>query len=212
MSAKSFLTKNEQQQIVECVKQVETTTSGEIVPVIADSSHHYPSAESLGSLFFAMILALGICQLWGHTDMWAFLAVFLGLNLVFRIVLRHAPALKRPFIGKQRMEDEVAEGALSAFYANNLHRTRDETGIIIYVSVYERKVQVLADKGINDKLDPQIWEEVVGIVTKGIRENKPAEGICAAVRRCGELVHKEFPIKADDTDELPNLIIDGKPQ
>lgn len=212
MSAKHFLTEEEQAKIVECVKEVETTTSGEIVPVIADESHHYPSAESFGSMVFAMILGLAGCQLAGRTDMWTFLAVFLGLNMVFRFVLRRFPAVKKPFVGKARMKEEVEEGALNAFYDNGLHLTRDQTGIIIYVSVYEHMVQVLADKGINDKIDNAIWEQVVADVTESIRQGKPADGICQAVRRCGEIVHREFPIKHDDTDELPNLIIEGTDQ
>lgn len=212
MSAKAFLTKEEQQRIMDCVKEVEKTTSGEIVPVIADTSHHYPSAEALSSMLYAMVGGLAVCQIWGRTDMWTFLAVFLGLNLIFQFVVKAVPVMKKPFVGKRRMREEVAEGAMTAFYGNGLHRTRDETGIIIYVSVYERMVQVLADKGINDKIDVAVWEEVVEALTKAIQDGKPADGICAAVRRCGELVAREFPIKHDDTDELPNLIVNGKIQ
>ena len=107
------------------------------------------------------------------------------------------------------MREEVEEAAFTAFYANGLHHTRDLTGILIYVSVFERQVQVLADKGINDKVDPQVWQEVVAMVTDGIKAGTPGEALCKGVTRCGELVTERFPVKPDDTDELPNLIIDG---
>ncbi len=108
------------------------------------------------------------------------------------------------------MREEVEEAALTSFYLNGLHRTRDLTGIIIYVSVYERTVQIFADKGINDKVDPAVWDDVVTEVSAGIKAGAPGEALCLGVKRCGELITKNFPIKPDDTDELPNLIIDGE--
>ncbi|WP_147819592.1 TPM domain-containing protein [Salidesulfovibrio onnuriiensis] len=210
MGAQSFLTAEEQRKIIECVKDVETRTSGEIVPVIASESYHYPSAVAFGSLLLGVAAAVAACMYLGSEDMWMFLAIFLGAYCVFQIVLRYASILKKPFVSRRQMAEEVDEAAITNFYLNGLHHTRDQTGIIIYVSVYERMVQVLADKGINDKVDPQVWNEVVRIVTKGIRTGAPADGICQAIARCGELITEHFPIKADDTDELPNLIIDGE--
>ena len=55
---------------------------------------------------------------------------------------------------------------------------------------------------------PQAWEEVVTLVTDGIRAGKPGEALCAGATRCGEMLTERFPIKPDDTDELPNLIIE----
>jgi putative membrane protein len=141
--------------------------------------------------------------------MWMFLTAFLACYLVFQVILRTVPVFRKPFLSKRQMAEEVNEAAITSFFLNGLHRTRDQTGIIIYVSVYERMVQVLADKGINDKVSPEVWQEVVGIVTRSMRERNPAEGICTAVQRCGELITEHFPIKSDDTDELPNLIVDG---
>lgn len=210
MGAQSFLTQEEQQKIIECVKGVERSTSGEIVPVIASESYHYPSAVAFGSLLLGVAAAVAVCMNLGSEDMWMFLALFLGAYCVFQIVLRFVPILKKPFVSRRQMAEEVDEAAITNFYLNGLHRTRDQTGIIIYVSAYERMVQVLADKGINDKVDPKVWEEVVHIVTAGIRQGTPADGICKAIVKCGELITEHFPIKPDDTDELPNLIVDGE--
>jgi putative membrane protein len=141
--------------------------------------------------------------------MWVFVTLFLALYVVFSRLVDVIPNLKRPFITKREMREEVEEAALTSFFLNGLHRTRDLTGIIIYVSVFERSVHILADKGINDKVDPAVWEAVVAEITAGIRAGKAGEALCAGVARCGELITKHFPIKDDDTDELPNLIIDG---
>ena len=207
-NAETFLTQAEQDALVECVKKAEATTSGEIVPVIATMSYEYPRAGLIGSIILGALAAVALTLALGREDMWVFLALFLALFLCFSRLFDAIPALKRPFISKREMQEEVAEAAFTAFHAHGLHDTRDKTGIIVYVSVFERSVQVLADKGINDLVNPLAWEEVVALVTDGIRAGKPGEALCAGVTRCGEMLTERFPIKPDDTDELPNLIIE----
>jgi len=207
-TAQTFLSQDEQDALVNCVREVEKQTSGEIVPLIAPASYEYPRASLIGGLIGGALVGIGAALAFGREDMWFFLAVFLAGFLVLSRLLEAFPALKKPFISKREMREEVEEAAFTAFYRHGLHRTRDLTGILIYVSVHERLVQVLADKGINDKVDPQVWQEVVAMVTDGIRAGRPGEALCRGVARCGELVAEKFPVKADDTDELPNLIID----
>ncbi len=208
--AQNFLTRNEQDRLVRCVQDVEAKTSGEIVPVIASISYDYPRAAHLGGLLLSILAALGLSLVLGRDDMWIFLALFLPSYILFSRLLMRYPSLKKPFLTKAEMREEVEEAAITAFHTNGLHRTRDMTGIIIYISVYERMVQVLADKGINDKVNPEVWEEVVAMITEGIKTGSPGRSLCRGVERCGELITHHFPIKHDDTDELPNLIIEGE--
>lgn len=210
--AQTFLTSDEQETLINCVKDVESRTSGEIVPVIASESYEYPRAAHLGGLILAILSGIGISMLLGREDMWVFLALFMAAYVIFSRLLSMVPAMKKPFISKREMHEEVKEAAVTSFYLNGLHRTRDLTGIIIYVSVFERSVQILADKGINDKVDPQVWDDVVAMITSGIKAGKPGEALCKGVERCGELITEHFPIKHDDTDELPNLIVEGQAQ
>jgi putative membrane protein len=207
-NAETFLTQAEQDALVECVKKAESTTSGEIVPVIATMSYDYPRAGLIGSIILGALAAVALTLALGREDMWVFLALFLALFFCFSRLFDAFPALKRPFVSKREMREEVAEAAFTAFHAHGLHDTRDKTGIILYVSVFERSVQVLADKGINELVNPLAWEEVVAMVTEGIRAGKPGQALCKGVTRCGEMLTERFPIKSDDTDELPNLIIE----
>ncbi|MFW5837290.1 MAG: TPM domain-containing protein [Desulfovibrionaceae bacterium] len=208
--AKDFLSKQEQDELVACVKNVETSTSGEIVPVVVSSSYHYPTASHLAALVLGVPAALLVCWIIGMTDMLTFAAVFLAAYAGALIAANLFPALMRPLISPREMDEEVHEAALTNFFNLGLHRTRDETGIIIFVSVFERKVWILADKGINDKVDPDVWKDVADELTRSIREGRRGEALCAAVRRCGDLVAEKLPVKHDDTDELPNLVIEGE--
>ena len=212
-----FLSENERSKVRNCVAEAEKTTSGEIVPMIVTASYHYPMAEMLGSLILSLLTAVTatlivtVRKSWGGVtvlDMWLFPAVFTVAFVIFYELVRNVLFLKRLLITKDEMKEEVGEAALKSFYSKGLQNTRDRTGILIFISVFERLAYVLADEGINAKVNPKVWQEVVDIVVKGIKEHKQAEGICEAVRRCGELIEKNFPIKPDDTNELDNLIVD----
>jgi putative membrane protein len=65
-------------------------------------------------------------------------------------------------------------------------------------------VWVVGDQAIAEKLDQSHWDGVKDLVIDGLRKNTPAEGLCAAIKRCGELLAQHFPIAPDDVNELSN--------
>ena len=215
--ASKFLTEQDKHAVQTCVAEVEKNTSGEIVPMVVSSSYHYPMSNMIGGLIISLLIAIGVTlaysirKSWGGVtamDIWLFPAVFAVAFLLFHELVKRIPGLKRIFITKAEIAEEVEEAALTAFYRNGLDNTRDRTGILIFISVFERQAYVLADEGINAKVDKAVWQEVINLVVNGIKQHKQAEGICKAVKRCGELIREHFPIKADDTNELGNLIIE----
>ena len=96
---------------------------------------------------------------------------------------------------------------MAAFTEHGLHYTRDHTGILILVSLLEHRVEVLADRGINEKVPPGTWNEVVDIIVAGLKSRHAGDAFCKAVERCGEILATHFPRQADDRDELPNKLI-----
>jgi len=215
--ATMFLSEEEKKEIESCVKEVEKNTSGEIVPMVVSASYHYPMSNMIGALIFSLLISIGVTLVfsirksWGGAtvlDLWLFPAVFAVSFLIFHELVKRIPWLKRIFITKTEIDEEVEEAAMTSFYRNGLNNTRDRTGVLIFISVFERRTFVLADEGINAKVDKGVWQEIVDSVVQSIRQRRQTEGICQAVRRCGDLIRKAFPIKADDTDELDNLIVE----
>ncbi|MGA6927286.1 MAG: TPM domain-containing protein, partial [Desulfosarcina sp.] len=88
-----------------------------------------------------------------------------------------------------------------------LYRTRDATGVLLFISVFERKVWLLADKGIHQIVGQDEWDRLVDRITGGIRKGQAADAICDAVGQIATLLQTYFPVKPDDTDELENLIL-----
>ena len=215
--AARFMSDDDRQRITRCVQEVEKNTSGEIVPFVKSASYHYPAAALRAALAVSVLVAAaataaeGFFMPWGSLgllDLWIFPSVFAACFLVVFALTILAPVLKRPFISRWEMKDEVEEAALTAFYRHRLAETRDRTGILLYVSVFERQVVVLADKGINEKVDRETWQQVVDIVLGGIREGRTADALCEAVTRCGGLIAAKFPVRTGDRDELRNLIVE----
>ena len=207
-TANEFFTIEEQQRIEKAVVAAEQRTSGEIVPMVVDSSYDYPRAELIGGGTLAMASGLVISWAFGGESIWWFLPVFVGTFFLFQQLIRNWPALKRKLIHPDELTAEVREKALVCFLEQGLHETRDQTGILILISLFEHRVQVLADSGINAVVPKQTWDEVVAIVTTGLKTGTACDAVCRAVTRCGELLQEHFPRKQDDTDELPNFISD----
>jgi putative membrane protein len=212
--AKIFLSNDERARVETAVKEAEKLTAGEIVVMIISASYQYPLAIVIGAAAFALLLALIFTPLagawlWiGGQNMWLFLGFLTVFFILFHEIIKRIPWLKQFFISRKEIDDEVEEAAITNFFDQGLYRTRDQTGVLILISVFERRVWVLADRGINTRVSESQWDDIVKMITDGIKQKRPADAICEAVEKIGELLKTYFPIKPDDTDELKNLIIE----
>ena len=213
--AEKFLSDRDREKIKNSVKEAEKYTSGEIVPMVISRSYHYPMSDVIGGGVFAFPLSLIFTYFmggwfWiGHFNLWLFLGIFAVLFIIFHQIIKHTHGLKRFFISDREITEEVEEAAVTSFFREGLYHTRDETGILIFVSVFERRVWVLADRGINEKVKQGQWDEIVAMIIEGIKSDNQADAICKAVDEMGRILKEHFPIKADDTNELRNLIVEG---
>ena len=206
MRAERFFTPAEQERIRQAVVAAESKTAGEIVPMIVTSSARYTEIELFGviaGLFLGMLLGWLWHDPWEsyHLNLWPVIGATIGF-LVARI-----PAIKRRLVSNTRIAEAVNDRCLAAFTEHGLHYTLNHTGILILVSLLEHRVEVLADRGINGKVPPGTWNEIVGILTAGLKSGRACEAFCAAVERCGAILATHFPRQADDRDELPNKLV-----
>ncbi len=208
MTAKELFTEEEKQRIEATVQQVERRTRGEIVPLVVDESYDYPRAEILGAGLFSLASSVTLSWAFLGESLWHFLWLFALCYWPFKFLVRSFPALRRRLIHPEEIRTEVEEKAVVSFLEHGLHHTRDETGVLILISLFEHRVHVLADRGINDVVPAETWDGIVHTITDGIRRGDICNALCAAIERCGQILEEHFPVKADDTDELPNLIIE----
>ncbi len=217
--ANTFFSDQERKLIESAISKAESKTSGEIVPVVATQSGRYDRAEDLFGFFFALVITS--LAWYFYQDVvpvegdWALgsvlkinLPILLGTLLAgFLLGIIGAtwlPFLRLPFIAKQEMKEEVEKAAAEAFQKFRLRRTRNATGVLIYISLYERMVRILGDDAINEKLEDKDWDDICQTVIQGIRDGRAADGLREAIQKCGILLSEHFPIQPGDQNELSN--------
>jgi putative membrane protein len=115
--------------------------------------------------------------------------------------------LKAAFIGLRRKEHAVRLRALRAFYEKGLYKTKKNTGVLFFISLMERKVRILADSGIHEKIGQETLDKFAGHVSRGIREGRGCDALCESIQEAGDLLARYFPVTRDDTDELCNDVM-----
>ena len=206
MKAETFFTEDEKERLRQSVVAAESKTAGEIVPMIVTSAARYTEIELLGvviGLFAGMLVEWFWSDPWGspYFQLWPIIGAFAGF-LISRL-----PAVKRMLASKERIGDAVHTLALASFTDQGLHHTRDHTGILILIAILEHRVEVLADRGINEKVSRGTWDEIVQSISAGIKSGRACDAYCKAIERCGDILATHFPRQADDKDELSNRLV-----
>jgi putative membrane protein len=206
MKPEKFFSEEEQARIRQAVIDAESKTAGEIVPMLVTSSARYTEVELLGTITG---LFVGMLAEWLWSDPWGshFFNLWPAIGATIGFLLCRIPQIKRLLVAKSRIAEAVHTLALASFTQHGLHFTRDHTGILILVSLLEHRVEVLADRGINAKVEAGTWQEIATILTDGLKSNRACDAYCKAIQRCGEILAAHFPRQPDDKDELPNRLV-----
>ncbi|TXI80621.1 MAG: TPM domain-containing protein [Flavobacteriales bacterium] len=110
---------------------------------------------------------------------------------------------------EDHIEEDVLDHAAFIFEELGMHRTRHRNGVLIYLSVADRKLAVIGDEGIDRRVPANFWNDVLGLLKLHLAAGRPADGLVEAVHTVGEKLSALFPREANDQDELPNDISFG---
>lgn len=221
------LSQADQARIAQAVAQAEKTTAGEIYCVLApevgdDRSAPLIWAASAALILPALALLAGfrpemLTRLFGgwsvghaaaqDVAILSALLTYVGLQAaVFAVtaLVVWIPAVRRALVPPAVKAARVRRAALDYFLAKDLHLTRDRTGVLIFAALAERRVEVIADEGVDAVAPPGVWDEVVADVVAGIRRGAIADGFVAAVARAGAVLAAHVPPRPGDRNELPD--------
>ena len=208
--ADKFFTEEEKERLKATVHEVESKTIGEIVVMVVDHSDHYIEAEVLGGILLGSLLSLIATLLYFHSSIWSYVPLSFLFFFPCRFLFQRVDILKRLFIGIRKKEEAVRLRAEQAFFERGLYKTKKNTGVLFFLSLLERKVWVLADKGIYEKMNQETLNRFANEVSRGIKENQACEALSKAIQEIEVLLSRHFPITPDDTDELPNEVMTGE--
>lgn len=190
------------------VGRAEGRTSGEIVPYVVERSDGYEGAAwkaaALGAVCGPLVaLALRVTlDYWGGAGgVWLVAPAVLGA--LAGLLAGRLAAVKRAMVPEAVMTRRVQRRAAVAFLEEEVFSTSERTGTLIFLSVFERRVVVLGDSGINRRVSAQEWQAVTDGLVEGIRAGRAAEALIEALGRCGEfLERKGVERRAEDENEL----------
>lgn len=214
------LKKEDLETIKSTVHKAESKTSGEIATAIIKESSDYATYELIFSIvggfiyffiamYFSDALETSLKSLsWDYSP--KHILLFYGVSTLLMVFIFYLIAnirfIDRLIVPKKVMAREVTNRALRHFTQAGVFNTRDRTGILLFISELEQRVELIADQGINEKIDQVQWNQIINTLVEGIKNKDSVSAICSAILSCGELLTKHFPIKADDTNELDNDI------
>jgi len=205
--AEKFFTAEEKERLKAITQEVESRTIGEIVVMVVDRSDHYIDAEVLGGALLGSLLSLILTLLFFHFSIWSYVPLSFLFFFPCRFLFQKVDGLKKLFIGIRRKEEAVRLRAERAFFERGLYKTKRNTGVLFFLSLLERKVWILADKGIYEKMEQETLNRFANEVSRGIREGRACDALSKAIQEIGVVLSRHFPITSDDTDELPDEVM-----
>jgi putative membrane protein len=203
----AFLTDADRQKIAKAISEAERTTSGELVAVVAEAADDYRGVALLWPALVALLLPAILLTIDPGMGAWTLYLVQAAAFLLLAL-LAHLPPVRMALVPDAIKRRRAGRLAREQFFEQRLHLTRARTGVLIFVSVAERYVEIIADDGINALVPPGTWDEAVADFVERVRAGRIAGGFLAMIEVVGARLAEHFPRAADDRDELPDRLIE----
>ncbi len=218
-NALQFLNESDKKSVEQAIAEAEKLTSAEIVCAVATESGRYDRAEAycglLGSVISLGVLHWIVYQISVQNGGWEITAAPIGWQIaavVFGFIAGNIKAsyihsIRRFFTSATEMDQEVERAASYIFRSKGLSRTEEGGGVLLYLSLFERRLYVLTDEGVQKVTGPEFAGELRDLAQAELRTNNRADALIKPVKRAAEALKESIPCKADDEDELSNEVI-----
>ncbi len=216
-----MFTEQEHRDVTEAVRTAEAKTSAEIVPVVARSSGRYDRPEDIVGLWVG-VLAMAIT--WSLVPSavnepgdWSASSPFLQLLLLVSAMIAgfitgvclaaRLDWLRLLFTSHAQMVEEVELRSRSMFYDRRVHHTAAGSGILIYVSLFERRAAVIADQAVLDALGQPALDAICLQLTNELKGSTVSHAMCQAIITTGDKLAAVLPRQSDDVNELADALV-----
>ena len=202
-----YFSETDHERIATAIRAAENETTGEIVCVVARSCEPYSIIAAMWAALAALVVPVAvipICpQLAAH---WVYSIqglAFLGVLLA----LQYMP-LRMALVPKAVKLRRAERLARTQFLEQGLHRTEGRTGVLIFAAMAEHHVEVIADAGINDRVEPGTWDGLVSGFAAHMKRGETVEAFVDAVGLAGAELKRHFPKTPGNPNELPDRLIE----
>ena len=189
--------------LTNCIREIEKRTDAELVLVVRARSHFYAGANYLfGALLafvglnFLLFAPVTFHQIWVPID----IALLFGLGAY---VSSRSNAIRR-WLTRTSVRNKAARaGAAAMFYEAGIANTKAELGVLVYLSLLERRLELIADRGILRAVPALEWNQALFELRQAGKQPRP-ETLTAGLEKLGLLLAQYLPASADNPNELPD--------
>ncbi len=199
-----MLSPEDQRRIGDAIHTAEAGTSGEIVCVLSHAASDYAEIPLLWSLLLALALPWPMIE-FTHWSVQHIYLVQLAVFLVVGFALTQQ-RLRLILVPRRIMRARAHAAALEQFELRSVSHTAGRTGILIFVSLAERYVRIIADSGIAAKIPQSEWQHIVDGLIEQARAGKVVDGYIGAIAACGAKLAAHFPADPGHQSQLPDRI------
>jgi putative membrane protein len=203
--ASSLMSEDDQERVARAITDAERRTAGEIVAVISSQASSYLYAPFMWAALAALLVPWPLIYFTWVSVQWIYAAQLVAFLVLLALMLPRP--VRMMLVPRSIKHARAHRHATEQFLVQNLHTTAGRTGVLIFVSVAERYAAVLADTGIDAKVPPGTWQEIVDNLTAEIGDGRPADAFVHAIEKVGKLLTKYFPPGSADPNELPDHLI-----
>jgi len=204
---KGLFSEADAREIEGAIARVETRSATELVVAVVEKSADYSLFRMLAAVAWTLGAALALFH---FTRLGADLCILAQVPIgLAAYALLGVPALHRRLIRPEQADRAVQMRAFALFAERGVHRTRDRTGLLIFISELEHRVIILGDSGLHARVHDTGWAEHVQHVVAAIRRGEPVRGILEVIRDLEPILAEIAPSRTDDSNELPDALLRG---
>ena len=189
--------------LTKCIREIEKRTDAELVLVVRARSHSYAEANYLfgallafAGLNFLLFSPFNFHQIWVPIDI--VLLFILGTYVSSR-----SNAVRRRLTRRTVRNKAARAGAAAMFYEAGIANTKAELGVLVYLSLLERRLELIADRGILKAVPALEWNQALFELHQAGKQPHP-ETLTAGLEKLGLLLAQYLPASAENPNELPD--------
>jgi len=204
--AKRFVNDASKCAFAEAIVSIEDRSSAEVMIAVRHHSGTYLHADLiLGGLAGIATLAFTLFSSYEFS----FLSILIDPVIVgglIGLLSTQLPLVRRALTRKRVRRAQVQTAARAAFYEKGVRMTSGRTGMLVYMSLLERSVEVVVDKGVEEAVPPGPWQEAVARIEETLQRTMDATVTAKSIMELGPICEPVLPRSEDDVNELPDEV------
>lgn len=201
---KRLLTQASQASIEQIVADIEKKTSAEIVVAISRHSGDYRDVSYLSGCILTVVSLVVLVLSPFSFHMYDIIPVVLVSFFLGYWLCRTLPGLCRLLTTRGRRKEQVLRASHRVFFEEGVSATRQRNGILVYISIFERLVEIVPDAGIDGAIPRAKWHTLRHRLNALMHSGSAVEQVLQALSEGMQCLSLTFPPGEDNPDEIPN--------